>query len=149
MTGVKAAQAKAGYDPAMALHRPSRIRVMMLLLGGCIATGIQWDVLQVAAWSRMWWRFTTTESIAGALEATFSPERRCELCEAIETAQATVPMEQIVIEMPSLHPPLLPLARIAGFLPPPVAAERLPSTEVIAPPAFPAAPPKPPPRGRS
>lgn len=60
------------------------LRSLMLLLAWLCATGTHWDLVQVAAWTGMWYRAAKTESVVAALEATFAPGATCRLCAAAD-----------------------------------------------------------------
>ena len=60
------------------------LRSLILLLAWLCATGTHWDLVQVAAWTSMWYRAAQTESLAVALEATFALGATCRMCVAAE-----------------------------------------------------------------
>ncbi|WP_148218176.1 hypothetical protein [Opitutus terrae] len=62
-------------------------RVFLLLCSWFIATGAHWDVVQVAAWGRMWIENARTQSSTAALARTFSPEGMCEVCHVVQAAK--------------------------------------------------------------
>ncbi|GAB1488140.1 hypothetical protein MASR2M8_05830 [Opitutaceae bacterium] len=73
------------------LCRPSGLRPLrglVLLLAWLCATGTHWDLVQVAAWTRMWYRAAQTESVAAALDATFAPSATCSLCAVADEGRA-------------------------------------------------------------
>ncbi len=57
------------------------------LLAWFFASGSQWDVVQAFAWARMFVTNAETMPLGDAIVRTFSPEARCELCNAVSTAK--------------------------------------------------------------
>lgn len=51
------------------------------------ATGIHWDVVQLLAWSRMFVNHARVLPLRDALELTFSPDGRCGVCVAVQSAR--------------------------------------------------------------
>ncbi|MDO8540617.1 MAG: hypothetical protein Q7S40_09305 [Opitutaceae bacterium] len=118
----------------------------MLLLGWTLATGAHWDVLQVAAWARMWFSYSRVQPLAAALETTFSPDAMCGACRTIQAARhdqaGDVTVDLHATEKPLL---LLPSVRaIAAESPNRIAFARPDNSPQ--PPSWRAAPPVPPPR---
>ncbi len=123
-----------------------RLRIFVLLIGWTGATGAHWDILQVAAWARMWAGYAQVQPLATALATTFSPEAMCGACKTIQAAkhdQAADPaidlsaMEKALLLLPSAHP--------AAVDPP--SAIRVARRELVTRPlSWRAAPPVPPPR---
>jgi hypothetical protein len=64
-----------------------RFSLGVTLLAWFIASGSQWDVVQVFAWARMFVANTETLSLGDAVVRTFSPEARCGLCNAVSAAK--------------------------------------------------------------
>jgi hypothetical protein len=64
-----------------------KLALLVTLTAWLFATGSQWDVVQTFAWARMFAENARTLSFGAALERTFSPEGRCELCGAVSTAK--------------------------------------------------------------
>lgn len=60
---------------------------MLTLIAWLLATGAQWDALQVVAWGRMFAVNLTETSFGDALTRTFSPEGACALCKAVSAAK--------------------------------------------------------------
>lgn len=65
----------------------SRLALILTLFAWLLATGSQWDVVQVAAWGRMFAANVQTLPLLQAANRTFSPEGRCELCGAVSEAK--------------------------------------------------------------
>ena len=124
--------------------RVSRARLTLILFGWLIATGACWDLVQMAAWTRMWFVQLEERSPAVAFVETFSPDALCRVCEYVQTAKRTteesapvapkfpatllwVPAEEALIIFPGepLPPGLLQLivrpgiGRAAPPVPPP------------------------------
>lgn len=64
-----------------------RFATFALLLAWLCANGAAWDVLQVAAWGKMFAGYSQTMSISSALLATLDPSKPCELCVGIADAK--------------------------------------------------------------
>lgn len=75
------------------------LAVSFLVLGWLCANGALWDVMQVAAWGRMFAGYSATMPLGEALRATLDPAKPCEMCVGIakakdETAKRALPNEQ-------------------------------------------------------
>src|SRR5512133_3053882 len=68
--------------------RGDRVRIVLLLLGWTLATGAHWDLVQVAAWGRMWLTYARVQPFTTALTTTFSPEAMCGVCRTVQAARA-------------------------------------------------------------
>lgn len=64
-----------------------RSSLVLTLVAWLFATGTQWDAVQTFAWARMLATNLQTLPFSAALDRTFSPEGRCELCNAVSTAK--------------------------------------------------------------
>jgi len=64
-----------------------KISVVLTLAAWLFATGSQWNLVQVFAWSRMFVLNTHTLPLFAAAQRTFSPEGRCSICQAVVAAQ--------------------------------------------------------------
>ena len=64
-----------------------RLQLCALLFAWLLATGSQWDVLQVFAWGRMFAGYAHNMSLTAALNQTFKPDNMCSLCRAVKTAK--------------------------------------------------------------
>lgn len=64
-----------------------KLATLTFLLAWLIASGSQWDLLQVFAWSRMFVGYTQTMSVMEALTETFDAEKPCELCCLVQEAK--------------------------------------------------------------
>lgn len=75
-----------------------RIATFAIALAWLLANGGAWDVLQVAAWGKMFAGYAETMPLAAALSATLDPTRPCELCvgiaEAKDEANETAPASE-------------------------------------------------------
>lgn len=59
----------------------------MFLLGGLLATGAPWDVVQAIAWGRMAVLARQTAEPAEARREFFSPEERCGMCRLVDAVR--------------------------------------------------------------
>ena len=64
-----------------------RLQLCALLFAWFMATGGQWDVLQVFAWSRMFAGYAREMSVTAALSQTFQPDNLCSICRAVKAAK--------------------------------------------------------------
>jgi len=64
---------------------------LLLLTAWLLATGSQWDVVQVFAWSRMFAHNARVLPVRDALELTFSPSDKCSVCRLVEAAREDRP----------------------------------------------------------
>ena len=60
-----------------------RFKVVVILTASFLATGSQWNVLQVFAWASMFSENVRQLPLGEAVARTFSPEARCNLCAAV------------------------------------------------------------------
>lgn len=60
---------------------------MLILSAWLFATGSQWDLVQTFAWARMFSSNVRELPVDAALARTFSPEGRCDMCNAVTTAK--------------------------------------------------------------
>ena len=58
----------------------------VVLIAWLLATGVQWDLLQVIAWGRMFVGYSETMRISEAVQKTFGGEMCC-LCKAVKKAK--------------------------------------------------------------
>lgn len=63
-----------------------QLKFCAAFLAWLLATGVQWDVLQVVAWGNMFLDNMATRTMGAALEKTFDGEE-CELCVAVREAK--------------------------------------------------------------
>lgn len=125
-----------------------RPALFFTLTAWLLATGCQWDFVQVFAWSRMFTTYAQTMPLLRAAERTFSPDEMCGVCRAVATAkqqqsreESTVPGgkasgKHLLVCAPRTLVFLTPAPFCAGLTPAvstPLSAER-------------ATPPNPPPR---
>jgi hypothetical protein len=75
----------------MRAFRPSLMRSkfthLIMLTAWLFATGVQWDLVQVAAWARMFANNARVLPWRDALELTFSPDGMCHACHAVREAK--------------------------------------------------------------
>jgi hypothetical protein len=64
-----------------------RLQLSALLLAWLMATGSQWDLVQVFAWSRMFVNNSQTMPLASALRMTFQPDHMCSVCKMVRAAK--------------------------------------------------------------
>ncbi len=64
-----------------------RFQVAAVLLAWLLATGSQWDLVQVAGWARMIVSYSRTRPLAEAVRLTFTPGNECEVCDAVSAAK--------------------------------------------------------------
>lgn len=78
-------------SPSPAVHQPTpvrqRLQFSVVVLAWFLATGCQWDVVQVVAWGRMFSSYSTGMSLSAAARKTFSGEA-CELCQVARDGRA-------------------------------------------------------------
>ena len=63
--------------------------IFALLFAWLCANGVLLDAAQVLAWAKMFAGYSSTLSIAAALDATFDPEKPCGMCLGISAAKET------------------------------------------------------------
>ena len=64
-----------------------RLSLLLTLTAWLFATGAQWDLVQTFAWARMFTINVRALPMDAALARTFSPEGRCEICNAVSAAK--------------------------------------------------------------
>jgi hypothetical protein len=64
-----------------------RFATASLLIAWLCANGAIWDVMQVAAWGKMFAGYSGTMTISQALQQTFDPAKPCEMCVGIAKAK--------------------------------------------------------------
>jgi hypothetical protein len=64
-----------------------RLALVFTLAAWLLATGSHWDAVQAVAYARMFADNARTLPLGAALTRTFSPEGRCEVCAAVDTAK--------------------------------------------------------------
>ena len=64
-----------------------RLAFVLTLTAWLLATGSHWDVVQAVAYARMFADNARTLPLGAALTRTFSPEGRCNMCAAVDTAK--------------------------------------------------------------
>jgi hypothetical protein len=64
-----------------------RLQISALLLAWFMATGSQWDLVQVFAWGRMFAGYARVMSVESALRLTFKPDRMCSVCKMVKAAK--------------------------------------------------------------
>src|SRR5688572_9710274 len=66
-----------------------------MLFAWLCANGALLDVVQVVAWGKMLSNYTTTMSVAAALDATFDPAKPCEMCVGVAAAKEDLAQKRI------------------------------------------------------
>jgi hypothetical protein len=61
--------------------------LVLTLVAWLFATGSHWDLVQTFAWGRMLTTYSQSMPLLRAVEKTFSPEGRCELCHTVADAK--------------------------------------------------------------
>jgi hypothetical protein len=64
-----------------------RLQISALLLAWLMATGSQWDLVQVFAWGRMFAGYSRIMSVESALRLTFKPGNMCSVCKMVKAAK--------------------------------------------------------------
>lgn len=64
-----------------------RLALSLTLAAWLLATGAQWDLVQTFAWARMFTDNVRTLPVGEGFARTFSPEGRCDICNAVSTAK--------------------------------------------------------------
>jgi hypothetical protein len=64
-----------------------RFQLSALLLAWLLATGGQWDLVQVFAWGRMFKNYSRIMPLASALRLTFKPDNLCDVCKLVKAAK--------------------------------------------------------------
>jgi hypothetical protein len=64
-----------------------RLQLCTLLLAWLMATGSQWDVVQVFAWGHMFASYSRIMPLESALRLTFKPDNLCDVCKMVKTAK--------------------------------------------------------------
>jgi hypothetical protein len=64
-----------------------RLQLSALLLAWLMATGSQWDLVQVLAWGRMFASYSRSMSVESALRLTFNPDKMCSVCKMVKAAK--------------------------------------------------------------
>lgn len=130
----------------MARTGNSRFRVVLLLFGWTIATGAHWDVIQVAAWGRMWARNAQVQPLGLALATTFSPDSMCGVCKTVQAAKRDQDGNPLLDNRAAGKAPLIVPVLRGVVVSPPIPTARLIHSESLPPHCWRATPPVPPPR---
>jgi len=64
-----------------------KIQLICLLSAWLLATGSQWDMVQVFAWGRMFAGYAREMPLTAALSQTFKPDNMCPICRAVKAAK--------------------------------------------------------------
>lgn len=121
-----------------------RLQITLVLFAWFLATGAQWDLVQVFGWGRMIATYSRTMPLGKAIERTFDGEL-CGVCRVVEGAkqqEKEAPVQngkrdtKMIFVLPPVTDSIAPVARTAAWSP---SDMRLPS-------ALRSAPPTPPPR---
>lgn len=86
------------------------VQLFAVFFAWLLATGAQWDLLQVVAWSNMFVSNSASMSVGNALGKTFDGEE-CEMCRAIRQAKQQenppgLPSEKRMTKFPLIHQPV-------------------------------------------
>ncbi len=85
-----------------------RLKVVAVLFAWLLATGVQWDLVQTAGWSRMFFRYAESMSYVQAAQRTFGGEM-CGVCKAVNQAKqqqdAAMPQDGSKAKLVMLCPP--------------------------------------------
>jgi hypothetical protein len=65
----------------------SKLAHLLVLSAWLLATGVQWDVVQLAAWARMFSNYARVLPVRDAWELTFATENMCGACHAVQDAK--------------------------------------------------------------
>jgi len=122
------------------------VRALLVLCVSLVVSGSHWDVLQVAAWARMFTNNLQTESVVAALGDTFSPDQLCGVCEVVQTARQDQDQETAALVRVYEKSPLLPVESVATLIAPPRVSHVLRAARARCPSAWTVATPVPPPR---
>ena len=71
----------------------SRLSLFTLLLAWLLATGSQWEIVQVFAWGRMITESVRTESLSCAIQDTFEGKAPCAICRLVSAVKKQMPDE--------------------------------------------------------
>ena len=71
----------------------SRLSIFTLLVAWLLATGSQWEVVQVFAWGRMIAQSVRQESLSCAIQDTLDGKAPCALCRLVAAAKKDLPPE--------------------------------------------------------
>jgi hypothetical protein len=61
--------------------------LVLTLTAALLASGSHWELVQTLAWGRMFATFSQSMPWLKAVQKTFSPEAKCELCSVVEQAR--------------------------------------------------------------
>ncbi|HND62530.1 MAG TPA: hypothetical protein PLB90_13695 [Opitutaceae bacterium] len=85
-----------------------RLKVVAVLFAWLLATGVQWDLVQTAGWSRMFFRYAESMSYVQAAKRTFDGEM-CGVCKAVNQAKqqqdAAMPQDGSKAKLVMICPP--------------------------------------------
>lgn len=84
--GNSAGRTCAHFVASLSARVRRRIQIFSCVFAWLVATGCPWDLVQVAAWSRMFAGYSQEMSLAAAAEKTFTGEM-CPLCRAVSKAK--------------------------------------------------------------
>ncbi|HEX9782010.1 MAG TPA: hypothetical protein VGA56_04660 [Opitutaceae bacterium] len=94
----------------------ARFAHLLLLFAWLLATGSQWDVVQVFAWSRMFAQNARLLPTWDALELTFSPDGQCGLCHLVEDSRQERPGDNAAAGKAVTKEPIVFLTAEAVFV---------------------------------
>ncbi len=123
-----------------------RLRVIVVFCGWLLATGVQWDAVQVVAWARMWTQNLETETPLAALATTFSPDGMCSVCETVQAVKNDPAPDALLLAKLVEKAPLVPVETSSVRLAPPTRQFSFQLHEDRCPEGVVRTPPVPPPR---
>jgi hypothetical protein len=123
-----------------------RLQLFALLLAWLMATGSQWDLVQVFAWGRMFASYSRTMSVESALRLTFKPDNMCAVCKLVKAAKQQQEQSPVAPSK-TLGKILLVFAPVPTVVVASVPSEQWPVGMKMMRSAERCAPPIPPPRG--
>lgn len=90
-----------------------RLQLLTVLAAWFLATGAQWDFVQVAGWSRMFAGYAHTMSLPRALVRTFNGEM-CGVCRAVDQARHQADNSPALPDSGQLHAKFLAIFQPAS-----------------------------------
>jgi hypothetical protein len=123
-----------------------RLQLCALLFAWFMATGSQWDLVQVFAWGRMFAGYAREMPVVDALRLTFKPDNLCSICRAVKAAKQEQDQSPATTYKDGIGKILLVFAPVPAVVVAPAPEESWPAFTQFMLGAGRAAPPTPPPR---
>jgi hypothetical protein len=120
-----------------------RLQLATLLLAWFMATGGQWDLMQVFAWGRMFANYSRVMPFESAFRLTFKPDNLCGVCKLVRAAKQQQSPAAPTKEREKILSVFAPVPAVAVTFSP---SERWPAETKVMRSADRSAPPIPPPR---